>query len=85
MCPPEPYTDPILSDDIQQIILSTRVGLIAANLSERLHLSPAEALYRFYDSRTYAMMCDKSTGLYLYSELYIADEYLLEQEANRTA
>lgn len=70
--------DPAQAPDIQEIILSNRIGCIAAHLAQRLGISPAQALLRFYDSRTCAMLHDKSTGLYLYSDLYIADEYLLE-------
>lgn len=73
-----PSADPAQAPDIQDIILSSRIGCIAAYLSQSLGISPAQALLRFYDSRTCAMLHDKATGLYLYGDLYIADEYLRE-------
>ena len=33
----------------------------------------------FYESRTCAELHDRSTGLYLYGDLYIADEFMLEK------
>lgn len=73
-----PSTDPAKGTDIQRIILSTRIGCIAAELSRRLGVSPAEALLRFYNSHTCAMLHDKRSGLYLCGDLYVVDEFLLE-------
>ena len=70
--------DPIKSPEIQEIILSNRIGIIAAELSKRLDISPAKALQLFYESKTCADLHDKETGLYLFGNLYIVDEVLLE-------
>ena len=70
--------DPIKSPEIQEIILSNRIGIIAAELSKRLDLSPAKALQLFYESKTCSDLHDKETGLYLFGDLYIVDEVLLE-------
>ena len=70
--------DPIKSPEIQEIILSNRIGIIAAELSKRLDISPAKALQLFYESKTRADLHDKETGLYLFGNLYIVDEVLLE-------
>lgn len=70
--------DPIKSPEIQEIILSNRIGIIAAELSKRLDISPAKALQLFYESKTCADLHDKETGLYLFGDLYIVDEVLLE-------
>ena len=43
--------DPIKSPEIQEIILSNRIGIIAAELSKRLDISPAKALQLFYVRR----------------------------------
>ena len=69
---------PIKSPEIQEIILSNRIGIIAAELSKRLDISPAKALQLFYESKTCADLHDKETGLYLFGNLYIVDEVLLE-------
>lgn len=70
--------DPIKSPVIQEIIMSNRIGSISLELSRRLGISPTEALMRFYESQTCADLHDRSTGLYLYGDLYIADEYMRE-------
>ena len=70
--------DPIKSPEIQEIILSNRIGIIAAELSKRLDISPTKALQLFYESKTCADLHDKETGLYLFGNLYIVDEVLLE-------
>lgn len=47
-------------------------------LSLRLGIAPEKALMKFYESQTCADLHDRSTGLYLYDDLYIADEYMRE-------
>ena len=70
--------DPVKSPEIQEIILSNRIGIIASELSRRLEISPTKALQIFYESKTCADLHDKETGLYLFSNLYIVDEVLRE-------
>ena len=41
---------------------------------------PAQQL--FYESLICADLHDKSTGLYLYGDLYVADEFMREKEYN---
>lgn len=65
----------VKSPEIQEIILSNRIGSIAAGLSKRLEIAPVRALQLFYESKTCADLHDKETGLYLYGNLYIADEF----------
>ncbi len=65
---------------IQEIIMSNRIGAIAILLAKRLNISSVEALKLFYESETCQQLHDRSTGLYLYGDLYIVDEYLLEME-----
>ena len=55
-----------------------RMGSIACRLAERLNISPLQALKDFYRSETCRKFHDRKTGLYLYSDLYIVDDYLLE-------
>ena len=75
--------DPVLSPEIQDMIMSNRIGIIAAEVAKRLGIMPAEALEMFYASRTCADLHDKATGLYLYGNLYVADEFMRELAAVR--
>lgn len=72
--------DPVKSPEIQEMILSSRIGSIAAELSKRLEITPVRALQLFYESRTCADLHNKETGLYLYGNLYIADEFMRERQ-----
>ena len=54
---------------IQEIIMSNRIGAIALELSKRLNIEPVKALERFYGSKACSDLHDKSTGLYLYTDL----------------
>jgi hypothetical protein len=75
--------DPVKSPVIQEIIMSNRIGAIAMELSKRLNIEPVKALQLFYESQTCADLHDKSTGLYLYGDLYVADEFMREMEYDR--
>ena len=72
--------DPVKSPVIQEIIISNRIGAISVELSKRLNIAPENALQLFYESQTCADLHDKSTGLYLYGDLYVADEFMREKE-----
>ncbi len=74
------YEDPIKSPIIQEIIMSNRIGAISVELAKRLNVEPVKALQLFYESQTCADLHDKSTGLYLYGDLYVADEFMREKE-----
>ena len=74
------YEDPVKSPVIQEIILSNRIGAISVELAKRLNIDPAEALKLFYESKTCEDLHNKATGLYLYGDLYIADEFMLEMQ-----
>ena len=75
--------DPVKSPIIQEIIISNRIGSISMELSRRLGITPTEALMRFYESRTCSDLHDRTTGLYLYGDLYVADEYMREMERTK--
>lgn len=74
------YSDPVKSPIIQEIIMSNRIGSISMELSKRLNVTPEQALILFYESQTCANLHDRSTGLYLYGDLYVADEYMREMK-----
>lgn len=50
--------DPVNSPEIQEIILSNRIGQIAAELAKRLNIAPERALELFYTSKTCANLHD---------------------------
>ena len=75
-----PSEDPIKSPVVQEIIMSNRIGAISVELAKRLNIDPVRALQLFYESQTCADLHDKSTGLYLYGNLYVADEFMREKE-----
>ena len=64
---------------IQEIILSNRIGSISDEIAKRLDIEPLKALELFYASKTCEDLHNKETGLYLYSDLYVVDEFLFEQ------
>ena len=73
------FEDPVNSPVIQEIIMSNRIGAISIELAKRLNIVPVKALQLFYESQTCADLHDKSTGLYLYGDLYVADEFMREK------
>ena len=74
------YDSPTKSPVIQEIIMSNRIGAIAIHLAKQLNIDSVRALKLFYESKTCADLHDKSTGLYLYGDLYVADEFIREME-----
>lgn len=74
------YDNPTKSPVIQEIIMSNRIGAISIILAERLNIDNVKALKMFYTSKTCADLHDKSTGLYLYGDLYVADDFMREME-----
>ncbi|MBR4552842.1 MAG: hypothetical protein IKO20_03875 [Bacteroidaceae bacterium] len=73
------YVDPVKSPIVQEIILSNRIGAISVALAKRLNIEPIKALQIFYESKTCEDLHDKSTGLYLYGNLYVVDEFMREK------
>lgn len=74
------YDNPTQSPVVQEIIMSNRIGAIAVLLSKQLGIDSVRALKLFYESKTCADLHDKSTGLYLYGDLYVVDEFIREME-----
>lgn len=72
--------NPLKSPVIQEIIMSNRIGDIAVILAKRLNIDNVKALKLFYESETCSKLHDKSTGLYLYSNLYIVDDFMMEMQ-----
>ena len=59
--------------------MSNRIGSISDEIAKRLDIEPLKALELLYASKTCNDLHNKKTGLYLYSDLYIVDEFLFEQ------
>ena len=74
------YDDPVKSPIIQEIIMCNRIGAISIELAKRLNMEPIKTLQMFYESKTCEDLHDKSTGLYLYGNLYVADEFMREKK-----
>ena len=74
------YESPTKSPVVQEIIMSNRIGAIDIHLSKQLNIDHVQALKLFYESKTCANLHDKSTGLYLYGDLYVVDEFIREME-----
>lgn len=74
------YESPTKSPVIQEIIMSNRIGAIAIHLAQQLNIENIKALKLFYKSQTCRNLHDKETGLYLFGDLYIADEFIREME-----
>ena len=74
------YDSPTKSPVIQEIIMSNKIGAFAILLAEQLNIDSVKALKLFYKSKTCANLHDKLTGLYLYSDLYIVDEFMKEMQ-----
>ncbi|MEZ3551237.1 MAG: DUF3791 domain-containing protein [Muribaculaceae bacterium] len=68
------YYDKTLTD----ILRWGRMGMIACRISERLGITPLQALKDFYRSKTCEKFHNRATGMYLYSDLYLVDDYLME-------
>ncbi len=66
--------------EMQDLAMSLTIGGIAYDLSQRLDISPSRTLDLFYRSKTCAQLHDKKTGLYLMSNGYVADDFILEMQ-----
>lgn len=74
------YKNPTKSPVVQEIIMSNRIGAITILLAKQLNIDNVKALKLFYESETCRKLHDKSTGLYLFGDLYIVDEFMREME-----
>lgn len=64
---------------LKDILRWGRIGSIVCIIADALSISPLQALKDFYRSTTCKKFHDRSTGLYLYSDHYIADSFLIER------
>lgn len=66
------------SKEILDILRWSRMGVIACRIAKILDIPPLQALKDFYRSATCRRFQDRSTGLYIQSDNYIVDDYLIE-------
>lgn len=66
---------------VNNILLWGRIGSIACKIAEMMNITPLQALKDFYRSNACKRLHERQTGLYLFSDLYIVDEYLLEKSS----
>lgn len=67
---------------LKDILRWGSIGAISCIIAEKLSITPLQALKDFYRSETCKKYHDRATGLYLFSERYIADSYLIEKNLN---
>lgn len=71
--------------EIQEMILSYQIGGVTYELAQRLNIPLAQAFDMFYRSKTCAQLHDKRTGLYLMSNGYIADDFIMEIQRGQSS
>ena len=65
---------------VRQILLWQQIGCIVVAIAEKLQEPYKKALDIFYASDTCRRLHDERSGLYLLSDLYLADEVVREQK-----
>ena len=65
---------------VREILLWQQIGCIVVAIAQKLQVSYKKALDIFYASDTCRRLHDERTGLYLLSDLYIADEVIREYQ-----
>ncbi len=68
---------------VQDILMSGRIGIIAAEIAKRSNITPIQALKLFYESETCRQLHDKRTGLYLLGDMSIVEEFLRSSTAEQ--
>ena len=63
---------------VREILLWQQIGCIVVAVAEKLQVPCKKALDIFYASDTCRRLHDERSGLYLMSDLYVADEVIQE-------
>lgn len=71
------------SKEIVDILRCGRIGTISCRIAEKLGIPPLQALKEFFRSVTCEQFHNHATGLYLQSDLYIADDFIREIENSK--
>ncbi|MBO7143578.1 MAG: DUF3791 domain-containing protein [Salinivirgaceae bacterium] len=67
-------------ESVRQILLWQQIGCVVVALANKLSVSYKRALDIFYSSDTCRRLHNEQSGLYLFSDLYLADEVILEMQ-----
>ena len=65
---------------VREILLWQQIGCIVVAVAQKMQVSYKKALDIFYASDTCRRLHDERTGLYLLSDLYVADEVIREYQ-----
>ncbi len=68
---------------LSDLLMWNKIGRIATCISQKLGITPLQALDMFYSSPVCDQLHSEATGLYMMSDGYIADEVVLNKLANR--
>ncbi len=63
---------------VREILLWQQIGCIVVAVADKMNITYKEALDIFYSSDTCRRLHDERSGLYLFSDLYVADEVIRE-------
>ena len=63
---------------INETLLQMKFARIVSLLANRLHVEQVKALELFYNSATYAHLCNKANHLHNMSDAFLADEVMAE-------
>jgi len=69
--------------EARKILLWQQIGCIVVALAKKMDIPYKKALDMFYSSKTCEKLHNEKTGLYLMSDLYVAEE--VEMEFNEAA
>lgn len=67
-----------MRDTFREFAMQTLTAMVVEDRAKKSKQSTEEVLRAFRRSRTYAMLFDKDTGLWMNGPDYISDEYDLE-------
>ena len=65
---------------VREILLWQQIGCIVVAVADKLKVPCKKALDIFYSSDTCRRLHDERSGLYLLSDLYVADEVIREYQ-----
>ena len=68
---------------LNDLLMWNKIGRIAIVLSNKLSITPLQAIEMFYTSKVCDQLHSERTLLYTMSDSYIADEVILSQASNK--
>lgn len=71
--------------DDKQTILQAKYACIIKGIADKPHISLEDAMDGFCHSQTFQMINDGIADMHCRSDIYLVDEYCLEQQEEATA